>query len=102
MTESNEQVAAAESSNTRPAASFSGTGGIHVAVWKNRSENDQDVYSVKIDRRYKDDKDSEFKSTQYLRAGDLLRTQKLLEQADAWIEADKQKSRIATASQASR
>jgi hypothetical protein len=84
-----------QTSNIRPASSFQGSGGIHVAVWKNKTENDQDVYSVKIDRRYRDDKDGEFKSTAYLRASDLLRTQKLLDEADAWIEQDKAKSRIA-------
>lgn len=101
MTDNNE-TNVTEPSSARPAASFTGTGGLHVAIWKNRTENDQEVYSVKIDRRYKDDKDGEFKSTQYLRAGDLLRAQKLLEQADYWIEADKQRSRVASAGQNTR
>lgn len=86
----------------RPIMSFQGSGGIHLAVWKNKTESNVDTYSVKIERRYKDDKDGEFKSTSYLGASDLLRAANLLEQADAWIEADKQKSRLTSQSSAAR
>jgi len=76
----------------RPVARFSGSGGISVAVWKTKSEQGRDNYSVRIDRTYRVG-EGEFKSTQYLREGDLLRTQQLLNQADQWIEQDKAKGR---------
>lgn len=79
-----------------------GSGGIHVAMWKNNTESVHTVYSIKIDRRYKDDCSDEFKSTSYLRNGDLLRAQKLLDDADEWIEQDKQRSRVASTTAAGR
>ena len=89
-TESNESTAeeATQSASGRPAAKFSGTGGINVAVWKHKNESGYDNYSVRIERSYKD-KNGDYQSTEYLRDSDLLRTQKLLEQADNWIEQDK-------------
>ena len=80
-------------------ARFSGTGGITVAVWKHKNEEGPDRYSVKIDRSYRKDGEDEYVSTQYLRDGDLLRTQKLLEQADQWIEQDKGRQRGAITGQ---
>ena len=80
------------SQSSRPAASFSGSGGIKVAVWKNKSESGFDNYSVRIDRTYKEESGT-FKTTPYLRESDLLRTQRLLEAADDWIEQDKAKQR---------
>ena len=82
--------------SSRPAAKFHGTGGINVAVWKHRTDQGIDRYSIRIDRTYKDG--DEFKTTQYLRDGDMLRVQKLLGQADDWIEQDKARHR-ASASQ---
>lgn len=80
-----------QSQAARPAAKFSGSGGLHVAVWKHKSEQGYDRYSVRIERTYKDDEG--YKSTDYLRDGDLLRVQKLISQADDWIEQDKAKFR---------
>jgi hypothetical protein len=45
-----------------------------------------------MDRSYKDS-DEKYQSTPYLRDSDLLRAQKLLEQADEWIEQDKGRQR---------
>ena len=71
----------------RPVAEFKGSGGIKVAVWKHKHGEGPDGYSIRIDRSYRDG--DEFQSTQYLRDQDLLRTQKLIAQADDWIEQDK-------------
>ena len=76
-----------EQQTQRPAARFTGSGNIQVAVWKHHSEEGADRYSIKIERSYKDGE--EYKSTQYLRAGDLLRVQQLMSKADDWIEQDK-------------
>ena len=86
--------AAHEAAGQRPTARFSGSGGISVAVWKTKTEQGRDSYSVRIDRSYKVG-DADYKSTPYLRDGDLLRTQQLLSQADQWIEQDKAKGRSA-------
>ncbi len=85
----------------RPIMSFSGSGGINVAVWKNKSETGAEHYSVRIERNFKD-ASGNFQSTQYLRAGDLLRTQSLLIQADGWIEQDKAKQRSSNLANAGR
>ena len=77
---------------SRPVASFSGSGGLNVAVWKQKSDSGYDHYSVRLERSYKDDAGN-YKSTLYLREGDLLRAQKLLGQADDWIEQDRAKQR---------
>ncbi len=82
-------------SGTRPVAVFNGSGGLQVAVWKNKSESGHDYYSVRIDRNYKDSNE-QFQSTQYLRDGDLLRAQKLLGEADDWIEQNRNKHRSAS------
>ena len=84
------------STPTRPVASFAGTGGLNVAVWKNKGENDRDNYSIRVEKSYKDD-DGNYKSTSYLRDSDLLRVGKLLEQADDWIEQDRAKQRVTNA-----
>ena len=83
--------------SSRPAARFSGTGGISVAVWKHKTDDGWDRYSVRVDRSYKDD-EGEFQSTPYLRDLDLLRVQKLLGAADDWIEQDKAKYRASAQS----
>ena len=92
--ENEEQTHAANDGGSpqRPVAKFSGSGGIQLAVWKHKSESGRDNYSVRIERSYKGD-DEEFQSTNYLRDGDLLRAQKLLSQADDWIESDRSKQR---------
>src|SRR5262245_19457593 len=78
---------------TRPIAKFSGSGGLHVAVWKHKSENGPDHYSSLLERTFKNAA-GEYQSTPYLREGDLLRVQKLFGQADDWIEQDKAKNRL--------
>lgn len=93
VTNLNEQ---SNSTPARPIASFSGSGGLNVAVWKQKSENDFDHYSVRIDRSYKME-DGTYKTTSYLRESDLLRAGKLLEQADEWIEQDRAKQRATNA-----
>lgn len=89
VTNLNEQ---SNSNSVRPIASFSGSGGLNVAVWKQKGENDFDHYSIRMDRSYKQD-DGTYKTTSYLRESDLLRVGKLLEQADDWIEQDRAKQR---------
>lgn len=84
------------SGSSRPAASFSGSGGLNVAVWKQKSESGHEHYSVRLDRSYKDESGT-YKSTPYLREGDLLRAQRLLGQADDWIEQDRAKQRASAA-----
>lgn len=76
----------------RPNASFRGSGGLSVGVWKHKSEDGPDYYSISLERSYKNRK-GEFEATTSLRDGDLLRMQKLLDQADAWIEQDKSRQR---------
>lgn len=49
--------------SSRPAAKFSGTGGLSVAVWKHKTEQGSDRYSIRIDRTYKDE--AGFKTTAY-------------------------------------
>lgn len=85
---------------TRPIVKFDGSGGLHVAVWKHPSENGPSHYSIRIDRSFRKD-GGDIESTPYLRDGDLLRAQKLLEQADDWIEQDKIKFRSNSVRQAS-
>lgn len=77
---------------TRPVAKFSGSGGLNLAIWKSKSEQGYDNYSVRIERTYKDGDD--FKTTSYLRPEDLLRTSQLLTDADRWIEQDKGRQRF--------
>ncbi len=86
----------------RPIATFRGSGGLSVAVWKNRSSAEIDNYSIRIERSYKDGKegDDKFSYTQSLRDIDLLRVQKLLNEADNWIEQDKAKFRARSSGQA--
>ena len=88
--QSESQEAAA--TKARPLANFQGSGGVNVAVWKHKSDSGFDNYSIRIERNYKDD-NGNFKSTQYLRDQDLPRVEKLLAQADDWIEMDKAKGR---------
>ena len=94
----NENIAneAAASATSRPVVSFSGSGGLNVAVWKHKSETGQENYSIRLDRSYKDG-EGNYKTTAYLRESDLLRTEKLLSQADDWIEQDKAKQRASSA-----
>ncbi len=90
----NESGPSEHSKGARPNASFSGSGGLNVAIWKQRNDAGIDHYSVKLERRYKD-ASGNFQSTDNLREGDLLRATKLLEMADDWIEQDRQKQRLA-------
>ena len=87
-----EETPEAEPSSGRPAARFTGSGGLSAAVWKHKSESGYDNYSIRLDRSYKGE-DGNYQSTPYLRDNDLLRAQKLLEQADEWIEQDKGRQR---------
>ena len=91
LEDQDEQHATAEETSSRPAARFSGTGGLSVAVWKRKTDG-IDRFSVRLERSYKDDQ-GEYQNTPYLRAGDLLRAQQLLLQADAWIEQERGRHR---------
>jgi hypothetical protein len=71
---------------------FNGSGGVNVAVWKHKSDNGFNHYSIRMDRTFRNDA-GEYESTPYLRDGDLLRAQKLLGQVDDWVEQDRAKSR---------
>ncbi|MFO0901198.1 MAG: hypothetical protein U0836_27545 [Pirellulales bacterium] len=75
----------------RPAARFSGSGGLSVAIWKQQGEKGP-RYTVRLDRSYKN-AEGEYQSTPYLGERDLLRAGQLLQQADAWIEQERQKQR---------
>ncbi len=81
-----------EKTGQRPVAEFRGSGGIKVAVWKHKHDDGPDSYSIRMDRSYREES-GDFKSTQYLRDQDLLRSQRLLAQADDWVEQDKSKQR---------
>lgn len=91
-TKSAETAEAASDATTRPIVKFDGSGGLHVAVWKHPTENGPAHYSIRIDRSFRKD-GGDIESTPYLRDGDLLRAQKLLAQADDWVEQDKAKFR---------
>ncbi|MCA9185024.1 MAG: hypothetical protein R3E01_36225 [Pirellulaceae bacterium] len=97
MDETQEDVTTA--ANVRPASRFVGSGGLSVAVWTHKNENGTMNYSVRLDRSYKDN-DGNYHSTPYLRDGDLLRAQKLLERAGDWIEQQKQQHRGQASAQA--
>ncbi len=87
------ETASTESTaGARPIMKFSGSGGLSAAVWKHKSENGPDHYSIRLDRTFRND-GGNFESTAYLREGDLLRAQKLLGQVDDWIEQDRAKNR---------
>lgn len=75
----------------RPIHTIAGSGGLRVAIWKNKGEHG-DFYNAKIERRYMDSS-NEWQSTESLRSDDLLRAAKMIEEADQWIEQDKQKQR---------
>lgn len=77
---------------SRPAAKFTGSGGVSAAVWKHKTDGGPDHYSVRVDRTFRNE-GGEFESTPYLREGDLLRVQKLLGQVDDWIEQDRARHR---------
>ncbi len=96
-----ETIDSSKVQSMRPIMSFGGSGGISVAIWKNKADGGSEHYSVRIERNFKDESGN-FQSTQYLRAGDLLRTQSLLIQADAWIEQDRAKQRTTNAANAGR
>jgi hypothetical protein len=87
-----EEAATNEPSTGRPAARFTSTGGLSVAVWKHKSESGVENYFVRMDRSYKD-ADGNYQSTPYLRDNDLLRAGRLLQQSDEWIEQDKGRQR---------
>lgn len=98
VTNLNEQ---SNSTPVRPIVSFSGSGGLNLAVWKQKGENDFDHYSIRLDRSYKQE-DGTYKTTSYLRESDLLRAGKLMEQADEWIEQDRAKQRVTNAASRAR
>src|SRR5689334_9896814 len=81
----------APETSKRPAARFTGSGGLSVAIWKQQGEKGP-RYTVRLDRSYKD-ADFEYQSTPYLGERDLLRAGSLLQQADAWIEQERLKFR---------
>ncbi len=87
--------------SSRPAAKFTGSGGISAAVWKRRAESGTEHYSVRLERSFKNAQD-QWESTPYLREGDLLRAAKLLEQVDEWIEQDRSRLRGAPQAAAGR
>jgi hypothetical protein len=90
--ETSQPAETATEAPSRPIAKFSGSGGLNIAVWKNKSENAPEHYSIRLDRTFKNEAGG-YESTPYLREGDLLRAQKLLGQIDDWIEQDKAKHR---------
>jgi hypothetical protein len=77
---------------SRPAAKFAGSGGINAAIWKRKTDDGFEHYSVRLDRNYKTT-EGNWESTPYLREGDLLRARKILDQVDDWIEQDRAKFR---------
>ena len=83
----------------RPTMKFSGSGGVVVSIWKQKSEVGIENYNVRIERNFRRD-DGTFDAAKSLRDSDLLRTQQLLGQADAWIEQDKAKGRGAASATA--
>jgi hypothetical protein len=91
------ESASTETAGARPNAKFSGSGGLNVAVWKHKADGGAEHYSIRMDRTFKSDA-GQYESTPYLREGDLLRAQKLLSQADDWIEQDRAKHRGGQAS----
>ena len=93
MTNETESTQSDETPTTgqRPIQTFTGSGGLRVAIWKKKGEHG-DFYSAKIERRYMGS-DQQWQSTESLRADDLLRASKMLQDADQWIEQDKQKQR---------
>lgn len=93
MTDTNAATQAEDSNvaNQRPVQTMTGSGGLRVAIWKKKGEHG-DFYNVKLERRYMDS-GNEWQSTDSLRSDDLLRAAKMLEDADQWIEQDKQKQR---------
>ena len=88
----NERQEQSEVTTSRPAAKFSGSGGLQAAVWRHRSDDGREYFTTKLERSYMDG-DGNFQSTNYLRDGDLLRAARILEQADAYVEQEKAKSR---------
>ena len=86
---------APDNAENRPAMSFSGSGLLNLAIWKNKTESGYDRYSIRLEKRYKDT-DGNYKPANYLNADDLLRTAELMRQADQWIEQDKQQQRSRT------
>jgi hypothetical protein len=94
-TDNTETPTTDNSSPNRPHYSDNASGGLQVAVWRNRNEAGIDHYTVKLERRYKD-ANGNFQSTDSLRESDLLRAGKLLNIADDWIEQDRQKQKQRT------
>ena len=99
MDETKEEAPSTAPAGTRPAARFTGSGGLSVGIWTNKAENGLTNYSVRLEKSYKGE-DGNYHSTPYLRDNDLLRAQKLLEQADEWIEQDKGRQRGPVSGQA--
>jgi len=74
----------------RPTYSIRGSGGLMVAIWRDKSDGGDSNYSICADRSYQNSKGN-FEITNYFRDEDLLRLSTLLEMADTWIEQDKSK-----------
>jgi hypothetical protein len=60
---------------------------VKVAVFEFPTENGPPNYSVKITRSFRRDENSDWETSDYLGAQDLLRGSRLLEAADAFIQA---------------
>lgn len=60
---------------------------VQVAVFEFPTDNGRPNYSVKLTRTFRRDEESEWESSEYLGGSDLLRAAKLLEAADAFIQA---------------
>lgn len=59
---------------------------VKVAVFEFPTENGGPNFSVKLTRSFKRDEESDWETSDYLSAGDLLRASRLLEAADAFIQ----------------
>jgi hypothetical protein len=71
-----------------PNRQFTGKGAVRSSVWKTELEEGRIEYSVSIDRLFRDESD-ELMATPMLRSTDLEAAQKLIGQAEAWINEDK-------------
>ena len=60
---------------------------IKVAVFEFATSNGPPNYSVKLTRSFKRDEESEWETSDYLGAQDLLRASRLLEAADAFVQS---------------
>ena len=64
------------------------SGAINLAIWENKAQTangERTFYSVTFDRRYKDNKTDEWKSTNSLRENDIPKLKMLLDKAYEYI-----------------